>query len=396
MPRPKIAAINTEYRLHSHAQHIVDRFIEGYCWQGQHHRPDVELVAMYVDQIGDNDLSGDRVERHAQIKRYPTIEEALTLGGSKLAVDGVLLIGEHGTYEKNEKGQVLYPRWEFFEKITDVYRSSGRTAPIFNDKHLSWSWDLSKKMYDISRELGFAFMAGSSLPVTWRLPAVDMPWGAKVPRAVCIGYGGVDSYDFHAIETLQCMVERRQGGECGVEFLETYRGDAFWEAQDNQVWPRALFEAALMRSQNIKTPPSGASTILPTLAEIKAGVKDPIAYHYRHRDGLECTMILLNGMVQDFNFAAEIEGGTSYLSTQFYLQMPWGGSTLASFFNPLSHYIERMFVTGRASYPLERTLLTSGLTAAAVDSIYEKGRRIETPQLDVAYEVGPESFFQRS
>ena len=46
------------------------------------------------------------------MKIYPTIAEALTLGGGKLAVDGVVLVGEHGNYPKNEKGQTKYPRYD--------------------------------------------------------------------------------------------------------------------------------------------------------------------------------------------------------------------------------------------------------------------------------------------
>src|SRR5207248_10451716 len=175
------------------------------------------------------------------------IADALTLGGSDLAVDGVLLIGEHGDYARNEKGQTLYPRYEFFEQIVAVYRLTRKAAPIFNDKHLSWKWAWAKEMYDTARSMGFPMMGGSSLPVTWRTPSVDLPFGSPLSEAVCVGYGGVDSYDFHALETLQCLVERRRGGETGVRWLQAYRGDAFWSAHHEGVWSKALFEAALCR-----------------------------------------------------------------------------------------------------------------------------------------------------
>ncbi len=336
------------------------------------------------------------MDRNPNTRLYPTIEEALTLGTSKLAVDGVLIVGEHGTYEKNEKGQTLYPRYEFFQRVVEVFRSSGRAVPVFNDKHLSWNWDNATKMVDEARALGFAFMAGSSLPVTWRLPSVDMPWGAQVTHAMCVAYGGVDSYDFHALETIQCMVERRAGGETGVVSMETYRGDRFWQAHEQRVWPHDLFEAALARSEHLSTPERGQNAIWPTMQDVRKAVEDPIAYHYRHADGVECTMILLNGLVGDFNFAARLAGRDDPISTQFYLQMPSGNTSLASFFTPLVHHAERMFVTGEASYPIERTLLTTGLTAAAVDSLYEDQKRLDTPHLNVRYEVGPQSLFLRA
>ena len=111
-----------------------------------------------------DDLSRDRAERFPQMKIYPTVADALTLGTDTLAVDGVLLIGEHGKYATNEKGQRLYPRYELFKQIVAVYRMAGRTAPIFNDKHLAWNWAWAKEMVDIAQAMGFALMAGSSLP----------------------------------------------------------------------------------------------------------------------------------------------------------------------------------------------------------------------------------------
>jgi len=196
-----------------------DRFLDGYGWNGVHHRPEMDLVSLYVDQVGANDLSRERAKRHPAMKLCPTIAEALTLGTGKLAVDGVVLVGEHGDYPKNEKGQTKYPRYEFFEQIVDVFRKSGKSVPVFNDKHLSWNWEWARKMYDTSRELGFAFMAGSSLPVTWRTPSIEMPMGARIREALSVCYGGVDSYDFHGLETIQCMVERRRGGEVGVKWV---------------------------------------------------------------------------------------------------------------------------------------------------------------------------------
>ena len=167
--------MTTIYHKYSHSQHIVDRFLEGYGWEGRHYRPDVDVVSLHVEQVGENDLSRERARRHPELKIYPTIAEALTRGGSQLAVDGVLLIGEHGKFPVNEKGQTLYPRYEYFQQIVDVYRRTGRTAPVFNDKHLSWNWDFARTMVDTAKEMGFGFMAGSSLPVTWRQPSVELP-----------------------------------------------------------------------------------------------------------------------------------------------------------------------------------------------------------------------------
>lgn len=394
--RPKIAAIVTEYRKFSHAQHIVDRFLEGYGWAGRHHRPAMDLVSLYVHQTPENDLSRERAARFPSMTLYPTVADALTLGRSDLAVEGVLLIGEHGDYPKNAKGQKLYPRYELFREIVAVYRTTGKSAPVFNDKHLSWRWDWATEMVETAQQMGFALMAGSSLPVTWRIPSLDLPWQAEVEEAVCLAYGGVDSYDFHALETLQCMVERRRGGETGVRWLQAYRGEQFWEAHAAGVWSRDLFEAALSRSHTLTPARAGFNNIFPTRDEMAELVKDPIAYVYEHEDGLRCSMILLNGLIQDFNFAARLKGREAPFSTQMYLPMPPARTTLANFFSPLVNNIEQLFLTGRSPYPVERTLLTGGLVEAGVDSLDQDQRRIETPHLAVRYIPDPAPTFWRS
>ena len=394
--RPKLAAVCTIYFRMSHAQHIVDRFLDGYGWNSTHHHPPMDLVALHVDQVGKDDLSRERAARHPAMKLFPTIAEALTLGTSRLAVDGVVLVGEHGHYPQNEKGQTKYPRYEFFQQIVRVFRDSGRSVPVFSDKHLSWNWDWAKEMYDTARSMGFPFMAGSSLPVTWRTPSVEMPAGARVREALCVCYGGVDSYDFHGLETIQCMVERRAGGETGVKWVQAYRGENFWKAYQDRVWPHELMEAALCRSHTLTPAREGFNDIFPTFDDMRRLVQDPVAYRYEHTDGVRCTMLLMSGLVKDFNFAASIEGKNEPFSTQMYLPMPDGRTTLANFFSPLVNGMEQMFLTGKPTYPVERTLLTTGLTAAGVESLYRNQAQFDTPHLAIRYQPTRESTFWRT
>ncbi len=328
---------------------------------------------------------------------YPSIAEALTLGGSRLAVDAVLLIGEHGRYQRNEKGQTKYPRYEFFKEIVKVFESSSRSVPVFNDKHLSWNWEWAQEMYETSRRLRFPFMAGSSLPVTWRTPSVEMPDNAKVGEALCVAYGGVDSYDFHAIETVQCMVERRRGGEVGVRALRAYRGEAFWKALDDGAWSRELMVSALCRSHTLTPSRKGFNNDFPTPEDMRRIVRNPVAYVYEHNDGLKSSVLMMNGLVQDFNFAARIEGRRDPFSTQMYLPMPPARTSLANFFSPLVNNVEKMFLSGKPTYPVERTLLTTGLTSAGVDSLHAGQERLETPHLArIAYRASRESTFWRT
>jgi hypothetical protein len=219
----------------------------------------MDLVSLWVDQAKQNDLSRARAKEFPSMKLYPTIAEALTLGTGKLAVDGVLLIAEHGDYPDNEKGQKLYPRYEFFREIVKVFEDSGRGVPLFNDKHLSWKWEWAREMHDTSRRIGSPFMAGSSPPVTWRTPSIDIPHGAPVREALCVFGGWIDGGDIHAFETLQCMIERRKGGESGVRSVRAYRGENFWKGLAEGAWSRDLMQAAMCRSHQWKPPARGST-----------------------------------------------------------------------------------------------------------------------------------------
>ncbi len=282
-----------------------------------------------------------------------------------------------------------------FKQIVAVYRTTGKSAPIFNDKHLSWKWEWAKEMYDTAHQVGFALMAGSSLPVTWRIPSVEMPMGASIREALCVCYGGVDSYDFHGLETIQCMVERRKGGETGVRWIQAYRGENFWKALQDGVWSKDLMQAALCRSHTLAQARPGFNDAMPTPEQMRKLVEDPVAYTYEHHDGLRCTMLLMAGLVRDFNFAARLDNPSKIVSAQMYLPMPDGRTTLATFFSPLVFHMEQMFATGKPSYPIERTLLTTGLTASGVDSLFQKQAKIETPHLAIRYTAPQESTFQR-
>lgn len=394
-PRKRLAVVTTIWNYRSHAWHMAERFLVGYPSQGKWHRPPIDVVSAYVDQTPANDLSRKRADEFG-FKIYPTIAAALRQGGDELAVDAVLVIGEHGDYPINKIGQKQYPRYEFFQQIAEVFRQDGRATPVYNDKHLSWKFEWAKEMVDTARELKFPLLAGSSLPVTWRMPAIDLPYGAEVEEALCVAHGAPDHYDFHALEALQSFVERRRGSETGVKWLQALRGDAVWKAFDAGDWtgggwsPR-LFEACLSRSHTLRQPDT-FSHRYPTPAQLREWVKDPIAYRFEYRDGLKATMLLLNGLTQDFLVAAQLKEQAEPLSTLFHL--PPNPNVVYS--AALMSQAEQMFVTGRAPYPAERTLLTSGLVQAGLQSLADGQTRRETPHLAVQYQVPSESTFWRS
>ena len=391
-PRKKLAVITTLWNYHSHAWHMAERFLHGYPLKGNWRRPPIDVVSAYVDQQPEGDLSRERAKEFG-FTIYPTVAEALRCGGDKLAVDAVLLIGEHGDYPVNEFGQKQYPRYELFKQATDVFANEGQSLPIFNDKHLSWKFEWAREMVEISQKMKFPFLAGSSLPVTWRMPSIDMPYDAEIDELMCVAFGGTDIYDFHALETMQCMAERRKGGETGVAAMHALRGEAVWQALEAGTWQAGginaeLFESCLSRSHTLKQPET-FSHRYPTSVQMREWVKEPIAYRFEYTDGTKATMLLMNGLVQDFNFAAKLKDNRK-ISTQFHL--PPNPNVVYS--AALMNAAETMFLTGQAPYPIERTLLTSGLVEAGLKSLAAQ-KRLETPHLAVKYIAPRESKFYR-
>ncbi|MFM1803096.1 MAG: hypothetical protein RJA81_2448 [Planctomycetota bacterium] len=393
-PRKKVAFLGTEIRLHSHAQHFLDRMTLGYSWESGWQMPQVEVASLFVDQAPDGDLTPDRVARH-KLRQYPTIAEALTQGGSKLAVDGVVLIAEHGKYQRNEKGQTLYPRYEFFKEVVKVFEESGRSVPVFNDKHLSTTWKRCQEMVDDSRRLEFPFFAGSSLPVTWRFPQIDMPHNTPLAESVCVGYGGVDSYDFHGLETAQCMSERRKGGEVGIRQVHALRGDGLWKKLDEPEYEktRKLMVAALNRSHNLPVE-TGYPSDAVSYDWAKKVFPNMLAYLIEHNDGFRTTLFLAS--IRDFNYAGMRSDNGEIISCQMYLPMPTQSATTADFFTPLVRHIENMVIENRVPYPVERTQLTSGMVIGGVESLFQGQIPVATPEMAVKYQVGPQSTYRRS
>ena len=371
-PRKRVAAIITQFFEGSHADVIVPKFLMGFPTDDGLLPPRVELASMYLDQIFPEDIGLDVAKQH-DVPVFPSIVRALTLDGSDLAVDGVLLIGEHGDYAWNERQQKLYPRKYFMEQICGVMANSGRVAPIFNDKHLSTNWYDAKWMYDRAAQLGIPLMAGSSQPVTWRRPWLEHELDTPIDEAVAVGFSGVEIYGFHVLEVLQCMVERRQGAETGVSAVTCLRGDAVWQASTNGQWSRHLAEAACA---TIQDKPEG---------EIEAHCPDPVAILVEYRDGFRGTALLFDQYVQSLAYAARVKGQTT--AAEFCSQGHGYEYTKGPYahFSYLSLNVEEMFMTGTPSYPVERTLLTTGVLEAAMTSLTENSRRVETPWLDVAY-----------
>ena len=370
--KPKrIAAVVTEYRHNSHADVIVSRLFQTYTLDGKGERPRMELMSVYTDQVPEADTSR-KWARENQFRIADTVADALTLGTGELAVDGVLLVAEHGKYAVSETGQTQYPKRRLFDEVVKVFRARNRVVPVFIDKHLADNWQDAKFIYDTARELKIPLMAGSSLPAAWRHPATDVRRDSRLKEIVAVSYHTLDAYGFHALEMVQALAERRSGGETGVKAVECLVDRAVWEAGDRKVYDRKLLDAALER---VKLPSPHAAQ---KLAEI---VPHPVLFVIDYADGLRASILTLNGAVGEWS-AAWRYADDSADSTLFFVQE----NRPFMHFTNLVQGIDEMMQTGKAAWPAERTLLTSGTLDALLISKKNEGRRLETPYLGVSYE----------
>ncbi|MDG0808516.1 hypothetical protein [Cohnella rhizosphaerae] len=224
--KPRIAAVITEYRRNSHAELIVGRLLGELGYE-----PQVQVAAMYTDQVPPNDMSREMAAKHG-VPIFDTIEEAFTFGGSVDHADGLVLIGEHGDYPINAEGQKEYPRRRFIEEALHAMDRRNVRVPIFLDKQLSYDIDDAFWIYKQIKRRDIPFLAGSSVPYTAARPAYDRALLGDLKEAFVVSWGGNESYGFHAMEVLQSLAERRSGGETGVDSVQALSGPEMWAAAD--------------------------------------------------------------------------------------------------------------------------------------------------------------------
>lgn len=364
-PVKSIAAVITAYEKGLHADVLIGKILEGWKQDGGP-GPALRVASMYVEQFGPGDLSRALAKKY-NVPIFDSIEKTITVGGADIPVDGVISIGEHGDYPWNDRQQHLYPRRRFFREITDTFRKYGKVVPVFNDKHLGPEWEDALWMYQRAAEMQIPFMAGSSLAVTYRRPAIDVPLDSQIEAAVGLGYSGLDIYGAHTLDCFQSLVERRQGGETGVRWVECLEGEAMWKALDDGTVPKDLLDAAL--------------AVIPKQQPERRKSDGDALFRFEYNDGLPGYVLMLPAWCQGTSAAVRIKGQSGILANQFE-ERP---EPRHPHFAWLLKGIERMIHTGVPSYPVERTFLTSGILDRALTSRVQGHKRMMTPELAISY-----------
>ncbi len=367
MKRKRVAAIITEYRFNSHADRIIGKMLDGIYVDGREYTSTLEIASAYVDQFPENDMSRAKSEEHG-FPIYDTIAEALKCGGSTLAVDGILIVGEHGNYPLNEIGQKTYPRRRLFEACYDVMAECNTFVPVFTDKHFAVELEDIKWVWSKVNEHNIPFMAGSSLPFAPHFfDPLRLPQGAPISKMMAFYHGSPEAYGFHALEMLQSVAENRAFGESGVAKVRAFEGEEAADLVLSDEW-LPLYHACCgaVNPEEPRTMPRR--------------VKRPVFYEVEYRDGLVAGLFNASGEINEFVSAYQTYPGDTPYAAQFVLQ----GRRPHRHFDIFVLQIERFIHTGRPPFPPERTYLTSGTLDACMRSLHTK-EEVSTPHLEVRY-----------
>ena len=250
-------------------------------------------------------------------------------------------------------------------------------------------WQDAKHMYDTAKRFHIPFMAGSSLPVTWRYPPKELLIGSPIEQALVVGHSTTESYLIHAVEALQCIVERRRGGETGVAAVTAMSGQAIWDGEKRGDWSRSLLKAAL-----------GALDASTENLEEQIGQLETVFFLIEYRDGLNATAAIIPHAVgpappstasTQLAVACRVRQQTEPFAC--WLKTP--GIPYPHFGEQLRG-IEHMIHTREPAYPVERTLLTTGILDRMMHSLYpQQGKRLSSPELAVSYETSRWGFANR-
>jgi hypothetical protein len=343
---------------------ILTKILQGWEHDGGP-GPALRLASLYVDQFPRDDMAR-QFSKKFDVPIFDTIERAVTVGGDRIAVDGVISIGEHGDYPTNKLGQTLYPRRRFFAEIAAAFEKHRRVVPVFSDKHLGPAWEDARWIYDRALRLRIPLMAGSSLPVSYRTHDIRVPMGCEMETAVGIGYSGLDIYGSHTLDCYQCFVERRRNAERGVRSVQFLEGAAMWRAVDDGVVAKDVLQAAF------------EIVAKPNVRDMRER-KDSALFLFEYTDGFRGAVFMLQNVVRTA-VAVKLKGQRP-VATSFE-ERPEPRYPHFAF---LLKAIETMVHTGRPSYPVERTLLTSGILDRALTSRSRNSARLNTPELAIAY-----------
>lgn len=351
----KIAVITDRFALGTPVQELLDRALVGFPMDGVFRRPDLREVVLFASE-GANEHVKRRVDDYG-LKTTASAEAALE--GAAAAI-----VAQQGSS---------------FALLPSVLDRAAAGTRVFYHGVPGRSLREGRQLAQVAKARNvFLLCSATALPVTWRLPQVDLPMHQPVREALIVVQGKAGQAELEALEGLLPLVERRGGGEGGVKSVTRLDATSLWPAGEKDgFWSKDLLAAAISRSDSPLGDPErdGRTQDLFGMGLVPKLARDPRGWVLEHDRGMRSTILVLDGVVRDFNFAVRMGDG-EVISAQLY--RPPGHRE----FDRLAAVVEDFFDTGRAPWPVERSLLIAGLLEVFRSQRYlPVGERLATPEL---------------
>ncbi len=361
----KIAFLLEEFTNLSPAQQLLDRFLIGYPRDGMFHTPEGTTVAAHL-MLGNNEADFEKRTDEFDLILAPNAAQAVA------GADAVVVVSR-------KAGAVAHDRF-----LQIALESAASGSVCFVHGALSNTLERGREQLRLAQSRHIALLAGTPVGLTWRLPDVDLNPGTPLTDALIVVQGTFPGAELHALEGLLPVIERRRGGESGVRSIRFLEGKNFWRAGEQGHWSWPLLASALARSHT----PQGDAVLdgrtqdLVGLGLVPKLARGPRGWLLEHHDGLRSSLLVLDGVVADYNFAVLSDQG-AMVSAQLFRAPP----PAEHHFSRLAATVEDFFRTGKSPWPVQRNLLIAGLLEIFARPATRTGHRLETPELQIAYGV---------
>jgi hypothetical protein len=327
-----IAFIADEFELRTPAQQLVDRFLIGYPFNGKFQRPNRRVVLHLTS------AAAKRAEIEQRVKDFGLVEEP-NLAAALRDADSVVVAGSSAM----PVVEAMRPGAKCF-----IYGALTNSLPLAND------------LIDKAHAKNCAVLAGTATRGAIPLPPTKLGPNTSLGKGLIIVQGSYPTAELEALEGLLPLIADRRGARSGVEGgVQFLSGSDLWPALKEDFWP--LVKSAISRSDT----PQGDAVLdgrtqdLVRLGVLESLAKNPRAWLVEYRDGFVFAIVVLDGVLADYNFALETKAG-GIISAQLYRPPPPG----EHHYSNLAAALDRFFATGNPPWPLEQNFLTVELLQA--------------------------------
>jgi len=356
-----LAFVLEDFALQTPAQQLLDRFLFGHRRNAAFHKLDGVRIS---------------VARAGGFQPPPAASDPLRARASETD----LQLTDLPDAVREADAVIVIPRADSATpaQLTAALTHAQRGAACFVFGALAPDLAAARTFATLAAARQITLAAGTFLPVTWRLPQVDLPANAPVDEALIVVQGLSPHAELHALDGLLPVLARRAGGERGVRRVKFLAGADLWRAADRREWSWGLLSAALSRSDSPQgdTLVDGRTQDLVGLGQVPKLATNPRGWLLEHTDGVRTALLALDGVVADYNFAVRLRDGSEVSAQLFRAPVP-----AQEHFSPLAAAIENFFRTGEPPWPASRALLTAGLLGACRQAVSQPGAWLGTPEL---------------